>query len=166
MHSIAVIDDETTFCEVIKEALETVEVIVRFAVTGALGADMLQQQRFDLALIDVELPDASGIALAELAVDENTPVVLMSGNLNVIDGLNDWGMPCLEKPFRLAALHAEVVRVMDDSQNQLQQTREALLKLRAIIGGREDAWVDTKRLIDVSLSLVDRVAIAGPIPGK
>ena len=50
MHSIAVIDDETTFCEVIKEALETVEVIVRFAVTGALGADMLQQQRFDLAL--------------------------------------------------------------------------------------------------------------------
>ena len=56
-------------------------------------------------------------------------MVLMSGNLNVIDGLNDWGMPCLEKPFRLAALHAEVVRVMDDSQNQLQQSPRSTFKV-------------------------------------
>ena len=106
MHMLAVIDDEATFCEVIKEALENAKLTVHCAVTGALGADMLQQERFDLALIDVDLPDASGIAIAEIALNENTLVVFMSGNLNVIDGLSDWGIACLEKPFRLAVLHA------------------------------------------------------------
>ncbi len=165
MHTIAVIDDEAAFCEVIKEALENADVTVRFAMTGALGAEMLQQQSFDLALIDVELPDASGIALAEIAANENTPVVFMSGDLNVIDGLDDWGMPYLEKPFRLAALQAEAVRVMDDTQNQLQRVRGALLRIRATIGGLEDAWENSRRLIDVSRSLVDRAAASGPILG-
>ena len=165
MHMIAVIDDEATFCEVIREALENAKVTVRVAVTGALGVEMLQQQHFDLALIDVELPDASGIALAEIATNENTPVVFMSGNLNVIDGLSDWGMPYLEKPFRLAALQAEAVRVMDDTQNQLQRGREILSRIRATIGGLEDVWEISKRLMDVSRNLVDRTATSGPLLG-
>jgi DNA-binding response OmpR family regulator len=163
MQAIAVIDDEATFCEVIKEALENAKITVRCAVTGALGAEMLQQQRFDLALIDVELPDASGVALAEIAVNENTPVVFMSGNLNVIDGLSDWGVPHLEKPFRLAALHTEIARVMDDSQNQLQRVRETFSRIRAMIDGLENVWNTSKRLIDTSRSLVDRAATSGPI---
>ena len=165
MHMIAVIDDEATFCEVIKEALENPKLTVRVAMTGALGVEMLQQQHFDLALIDVELPDASGIALAEIAANENIPVVFMSGDLNVIDGLSDWGMPYLEKPFRLAALQAEAARVMDDSQNQLQHVRETLSRIRATIGGLEDAWESSKRLIDVSRNLVDRATTSGPILG-
>ena len=164
MHTIAVIDDEAAFCEVIKEALESAKVTVRSAVTGALGAEMLQQQHFDLALIDVELPDASGIALAEIAANENTPVVFMSGNLNVIDGLSDWRMPYLEKPFLLAALHAEAARVMDDSQNQLQQIREIFSRIRATIDRLEGALETSKRLIDVSRSLVDQTAASGPMP--
>ena len=165
MHMIAVIDDEATLCEVIMEALESAKVTVRVALTGALGVEMLQRQHFDLALIDIELPDASGIALAEIATYENTPVVFMSGNLNVIDGLSDWGMPYLEKPFRLAALQAEAARVMDDTQNQLQRIRETLSRIRAVIGGLEDAWEHSNRLIDVSRNLVDRAATSGPILG-
>ena len=133
--------------------------------TGALGAEMLQQQHFDLALIDVELPDASGIALAEIATNENTPVVFMSGNLNVIDGLSDWDMPYLEKPFRLAALQAEAAWVMDDTQNQLQRIWETLLRIRVVIAGLEDAWETSKRLIDVSRNLIDRAATSGPLLG-
>ena len=165
MHTIAVIDDEATFCEVLKEALENAKITVRVAVTAALGAEMLQQQHFDLALIDVELPDASGIALAEIAANENIPVIFMSGSLNIIDGLCDWGMSHLEKPFRLAALHDEAARVMDDSQNQLQHVRETLLRIRATIGDLEDAWENSERLIDVSRNLVDRAATSGPVLG-
>ncbi len=165
MHTIAIIDDEATFCEVVIEALENAKVTVRSATTGALGAEMLRQHRFNLALIDVDLPDMSGIALAEIAANENIPVVFMSGNLNVIDGLGDWGMPCLEKPFRLAALFAEAARVMDDNKNQLQHVRETLSRIRATIGGLEDAWDNSRRLIDVSRSLVDRAAASGPMLG-
>lgn len=164
MPTIAVIDDEAMLCEVIKEALETAKVMVRFALTGALGADMLRRRHFDLALIDVDLPDVSGIALAEVAVDEDAPVVFMSGNLNIVDGLSDWGMPCLEKPFRLTALHAEVERVMDDGPAQLRQTRDALSTLRATMSGLEGAWKNAKRLIDVSRSMLDQAVAAGPPP--
>ena len=166
MHTIAVIDDEAPFCEVIKEALENAKVTVLSAATGALGAEMLHQHRFDLALIDVDLPDVSGIALAEIAANEGIPVVFMSGNLNVIEGLNDWGMPCLEKPFRLAALHAEAARVMDDSKNQLRHVRETLSRIRVTIGGLEDAWENSERLIDVSRNSVDRAATSGPTLGE
>ena len=165
MHMIAVIDDEATFCEVIKEALENPTLTVRVAMTGALGVEMLQQQHFDLALIDVELPDASGIALAEIAANENIPVVFMSGDLRVVDGLSNWGMPCLGKPFGLAAMQAEATRVMDDSQNQLQHVRATLSSIRATIGGLEDNRESLMRLIDISRDLIDRATTSGPILG-
>ena len=71
-----------------------------------------------LARIDVELRDASGIALGEIAAKQNIPVVFLSGNVNIIEALGDWGMSHLEKPFRLESLHDEAARIINDSRNR------------------------------------------------
>jgi DNA-binding response OmpR family regulator len=77
---IAVVDDEPLICALIEDVFEDAGAYVRCATTGCEAAEMLVETLFDLALIDVVLPDASGLALAEIAANNNTPVLLMTGH--------------------------------------------------------------------------------------
>jgi DNA-binding response OmpR family regulator len=162
MHVIAVIDDEESLCEVITAALEGRDVMVRCATTASLGLEMLVSERFDLALIDIVLPDASGLVLAEVVVNENIPVVLMSGDPSSIAGVLDLGFHCLEKPFPLAELDREVRRVIADRRRYVQHTRECIFQLRANIEGLDAGSGTSRRLSEVSRGLLDRASSACP----
>jgi DNA-binding NtrC family response regulator len=60
-----------------------IEAAVQCATTGRSGRRLLTGKGFDLAIIDLVLPDASGIALAAIAANENTPVLFITGRPNV-----------------------------------------------------------------------------------
>jgi two-component system copper resistance phosphate regulon response regulator CusR len=135
MQVIAVIDDEVAFCEVVMSALETSDRTVRCVGSASLGVDMLRRDHFDLALIDVVLPDGSGIALAEVALSENIPILFITGDLAAVDGLEMLGLPVLAKPFSLAQLDIETAEVMAHSRANLRRARDGISRLR----GRTDA---------------------------
>jgi two-component system response regulator AtoC len=77
---ILVVDDETSVCHLLKEVLaaEHYQVATAGTVEDALGE--LAKEAFDLAIVDLLLPELNGLVLAEAIrmLDPRTPVILMT----------------------------------------------------------------------------------------
>jgi DNA-binding response OmpR family regulator len=165
MRRIAVIDNDPSSCQLIADALRDTGTQIVCAATGRLGRRLLTSGPFDLALIEAVLPDASGIALAEIAANENTPVLLMTGRASATKRLEDFDCPWLLKPIDLVRLHAETKKVMDESQQNVQRVKESRARYFASLAGFADAMADTTRLLEISRQLVDKAAKGSPRRG-
>lgn len=73
---ILVIDDDRTFLSIVNKALSLAGYHVTTASTGEEAVTLYQHQVFDLALLDIELPDISGIELADRL--EQLPLVYIT----------------------------------------------------------------------------------------
>lgn len=165
MQDIAVIDDDPLICDFIEDALGDSGAAVQCATTGRSGRKLLTGKRFDLAIIDVVLSDASGIALAAVATNKDTPVLFITGHPNGIARLKQYDLldfPCLLKPFDLLQLRAETERVMAESRQNVQRIKDSLTRRRACLAALDDVMADSKRLIDVSRRLVDKQVAPSP----
>ena len=73
---------------------------------------MLAQKKFDLLILDVNLPDGSGLdLLREVRQGEAVPVILLTANdleMDVVTGLESGADDYITKPFSLAILRARV----------------------------------------------------------
>jgi len=81
---VLVIDDDEVFRYVIRQELSTDNIRVLEAATGAHGLERAGQERVDLVLLDLDLPDISGyevLARMGRGRDESPPVVVVSGML-------------------------------------------------------------------------------------
>jgi DNA-binding NtrC family response regulator len=78
--SILVVDDEAEIREGLDVLLSSEDFRVTLAETGQAGLDRLEQNPFDLLLLDVSLPDRSGIDLLReiRGRDPNLPVILIT----------------------------------------------------------------------------------------
>ena len=159
MRTIAFIDDEIHLGSIIKLLFEDHNVTVHVAELVADGLPILTREQLDLAIIDIDLPDGSGLALAEVAVERDTPVVMISAHLSVLEGTKELGFLCLQKPFLLSTLETEAIQVIADRKNFVNRTRASIARLWAAIWTLEDG-IEPGRLIDIERSIVDRAALA------
>jgi two-component system OmpR family response regulator len=131
MPQIVVIDDEPLVCEVIEAALGDDGADVVCARTSDEGAQILASRPFNLALIDMMMPGRmTAMALAELASNQNTPCLLMSGHPDAREAAVRLGLPYLEKPFSIEALFSESRRVMAQSRENVSIVKEAVAKVK------------------------------------
>jgi len=80
---ILLIDDDLTVLKVIQPLLKNWGYEVSVATNGSAAIELLKAKRYDLALLDLNLPDYSGHALF-LKLRENVedlPILMMSGSL-------------------------------------------------------------------------------------
>ena len=139
MPSILVIDDEVILGRQISRALSAAGHEVQHAETGASGLALLHEHRPDLVLVDLRLPDTTGLEiLTRLAQDEpELPVVLMTAYGSVgdaVEAMRNGAVDYLQKPLDMGELRLLVDRV-------LARQREAreLLYLREQ-GGMPDPY--------------------------
>ncbi len=131
MPNVLVVDDEALVCEVISEGLrECAGISVTVAHDGEQAAAAFQTTSFDLALIDVLLPRMSGFHVAMLAAARDIPVLLVSGHPVAARQMEDFGWPCLKKPFSLATLQAEARRVIAEARENVVRVRESAARMR------------------------------------
>jgi PAS domain S-box-containing protein len=114
---ILVIEDNDDLAENLIEILEDEGAAVRTAGTAAAArAAMSQDEGLDLALLDVQLPDSSGLALLpdiKRAGDGLVEVVLISGQATIQDAteaVSGGVYAYILKPFRIEDLVATVER--------------------------------------------------------
>jgi DNA-binding response OmpR family regulator len=119
------------------------------------GAEELVSQKFDLALIDVRLPDLSGFLLAELAADENIPVLLMASHRDSIERLLHFGFPILKQPLDRQVLITEATGAMAHRQQNIQWVIEAVTHMGASVQSLEDAIPASHQLAVASRQLID-----------
>jgi DNA-binding response OmpR family regulator len=130
VRNIVVIDDPST-CDFITNSPNVFGATVHCVNTGRSGRRLLTSKRYDLAIIEVVLPDASGIALATVAANENTPVLLISGSARATARLKQYDLtdfPCLRKPFDLVQVRTEADRVMAERRKNLQQIKDGMAR--------------------------------------
>lgn len=109
---ILVVEDESLLAMVVEDALQS----AGYTVIGPFGTiesleEALAREKFDLALLDVNLHGKSTLAIAERLHAAKQPIIILSGygNLTLSETLKD--VPCLLKPYEVDQLIAAISRL-------------------------------------------------------
>lgn len=113
MKHIFLLEDDETLGRGIAMALTGPETSVVCRSSLAKARETLAEDRFDLLILDVNLPDGSGLDLLRQirAGGAPTPVILLTANdleLDEVTGLEAGADDYITKPFTLAVLRARV----------------------------------------------------------
>jgi two-component system, OmpR family, response regulator len=108
---ILVIDDSQEIVEVLKFWLESEGVTVDAITDGSMGLDMIRNRQFDLILLDVAMPDFTGLDVIDslknegLLESKNIIIFTASSDKNLFENLKDTGVKgILKKPSSLQEL--------------------------------------------------------------
>ena len=105
-------EDDGTLGRGIQLALQGPDVKITLAGTLSQARGMLAQRKFDLLILDVNLPDGSGLdLLREVRQGDAVPVILLTARdleMDVVTGLESGADDYITKPFSLAILRARV----------------------------------------------------------
>lgn len=110
MKTLLLIEDDPTLAQGIKMALQSDTLAIRHSGSLAEARKELDDRVFDLLLLDINLPDGSGLdLLTELRQTRTTPVILLTANdmeTDIVIGLESGADDYITKPFSLAILRA------------------------------------------------------------
>ena len=110
--TILVVEDEPTLRETLVEALETEGFRVVSAADGGVALTAFRAQHPDLVLLDVMLPELSGIEVCRIIrAESGVPIVMLTARDSELDkvlGLELGADDYVTKPFSLAELEARV----------------------------------------------------------
>lgn len=112
MRKLLLLEDDAALGQGICLALAGGDVSVTLCGTLAQGRQALNDTSFDLLVLDVNLPDGSGLdLLREVRQTSAVPVILLTANdmeTDIVTGLESGADDYITKPFSLAVLRARV----------------------------------------------------------
>ncbi|MGN0536536.1 MAG: response regulator transcription factor [Acutalibacteraceae bacterium] len=115
MAEILIVEDEENISNLIRMSLTQAGYQCRCVYDGAEAADLIENNTFDLILLDIMLPSVSGFELMEYIRNFNIPVIFLTAKNNVQDkvrGLRLGAEDYLTKPFDIAELLVRVEVVL------------------------------------------------------
>ena len=110
---ILVVEDERALCETIVRSLRRLAYSVDPCYDGDTAIDLLGSERYDLVLLDLNLPGADGMTVLRTLrqTDRETRVLILSARSEVADkveGLDAGANDYLAKPVHLEELEARI----------------------------------------------------------
>jgi len=119
--SILLVEDEENLHEALKLNLELEDYEVSSAFDGVEALKAVEQEHFDLMILDVMLPELDGINVVERIRLQNNdiPILILSAKNSSADrvlGLKKGADDYLTKPFNLEELLLRVSKLLEKSQ--------------------------------------------------
>ncbi len=112
MKQIFLVEDDREIAKNLTRLLETEGFSVRHAPTQAEAVQLLGQETFDLALVDISLPDGNGFTVCtQIKQAQNIPVLFLTASgdeASVVTGLNMGADDYITKPLRPRQLLARI----------------------------------------------------------
>ena len=113
MERIFLLEDDATLSRGIGMALSGPNRVVTLADSMVQARQTLAEMQFDLLILDINLPDGSGLDLLRMrrAQGDATPTILLTANdleMDEVTGLEAGADDYITKPFSLAILRARV----------------------------------------------------------
>lgn len=135
---ILIVDDEPNVVKSCARILELEGFEVRGVTGGAEAIDLYKSDHFDLALVDLKMPDVDGLqVLAALKeYDADTAVVIFTAygtKENVVEALRLGACEFLEKPLSAKTLVATVRRILERGNSAAVRGNLRTLSLPSII---------------------------------
>jgi len=117
MTKLLIVDDETGIVDEVSDFFREEGFEVSTADSGRDGLRMVEQVKPDVLILDIKLPDISGLEVLKFCKTNspNTRVIVVTGYVDqvIIDQAEQLGRDAfLQKPFDLTFLYAEVERVL------------------------------------------------------
>ncbi len=130
-HRILLVEDEEHLQHAIKLNLELEGYTVSALGNGATAMKTFREEKFDLVILDIMLPEADGLMVCEniRLHDANVPVMFLSAKNTAADrilGLKKGGDDYMTKPFDLEELLLRVKKLIEKNSRILQQTEHKL----------------------------------------
>ncbi len=145
MQRILAVDDDAMFRRALSRTLVDLGFEVTEAADGLAAAELLAEDRFELVLTDLEMPNADGFAVIKSVREKapKTPVVMLTGSRTVdcVSALRAGAIDFLTKPYNAIEL-AEVVKsaIGRDTNSaaligESEPMRELLARLEVVARG-------------------------------
>lgn len=115
MTKILIVEDEKPISKLIEMSLTSAGYACTCVYDGMAAADLLEEHRYDLVLLDIMLPGASGYELMDYIRPMDIPVIFLTAKTSVADrvkGLRLGADDYLGKPFEIIELLARVESVL------------------------------------------------------
>ena len=130
MNHICLIEDEQKVAAFICKGLQEHGYVVKTAGDGSSAQRLLHEEQFDLFIMDVMLPDTSGIELCRQIreTDNKTPILMLTALNQVHDkvtGLKAGADDYLVKPFHFSELLARMEAIL--RRNKANEENHLLL---------------------------------------
>ena len=128
MKKIILIEDESSVVSFIKKGLQELDFEVSVAFDGNTGISMVEENDFDLIILDIMLPGINGLDVCKeiRKNNKNIPILFLtalSSSENIVLGLESGGDDYLVKPFKFIELVARIKSLLRRSQqNNLEPT--------------------------------------------
>lgn len=152
MAKILLVEDDRALCVMIQKWLEFEHHTVESADNGKSAAENLRFYKYDLVILDWELPEVSGISVCQefRSTGGTTPILMLTGKTAIDDkltGLDSGVDDYLTKPFHMKELSARIRALL----RRPQEFKSALLKSGDLVVDTGKFKV-TRNGEDVSLS--------------
>ena len=170
MKKILIVDDEKDIRFILNEILAENHYTVVSAGTIKEAESLINNDHFDLALLDVLLDEKSrdGLYLLNQIKKKNKdiPVIMMSGHANIqiaVNSVKDGAFEFLEKPFNQERLLNFIKRGIEFSElsTSKQNLQENMFKSFELIGQSKEI-LKIKEEINKIANLDGRILIEGP----
>lgn len=111
--SILVVEDDVRVADMLRRGLSAEGFAVTLADTGRAATELMTTDRFDLLILDLQLPDADGVDLCRVLreQDNRVAVIMLTARDDIEDrvrGLDAGADDYLTKPFAFAELIARI----------------------------------------------------------
>jgi len=153
-HHILVVDDEKLIVKGIKFSLEQDGMKVDVAYDGEDALSLVKQNSYDLIVLDVMLPKASGLEVCQQIREFSTvPIIMLTAKGNDMDkilGLDHGADDYITKPFNILELKARIKAIfrrsikkvsLEDAKHKTIITRD----LKIVIDSRR-VFIDTREI--------------------
>ena len=115
MSRILLVEDDTMIASGILYALETEGYETNHATRIKDARSLIQHYNFDLAIIDMQLPDGTGFDVSEILKSTATSVIFLTvvdDENTIVRAFDEGAQDYIVKPFRIRELLARVRRIL------------------------------------------------------
>jgi two-component system response regulator AtoC len=157
---VLVVDDDPIFTQFTQNILSSKGMNVVTAYNKAEGLDLFEKQHPDCVILDIFLPDGSGVDLITpiRSIETKVPIIMVSGQNEVDevvramkDGANDY----IKKPFQGDELLLKIQMVLETSQNKWELDE---LKIKARVEEEYKLLFSMSDRMSKVQAIVDQVA--------
>ena len=113
MKKIVLIEDESSVVSFIKKGLQELDYEISVALDGSTGIKLVENNDFDMIILDIMLPDINGLEVCKEIRKKNKTVPILfltalDSSENIVLGLESGGDDYLVKPFKFIELVARI----------------------------------------------------------
>ena len=115
MSRILLVEDDTMIASGILYALETEGYETNHATRIKDARSLIEHYKFDLAIIDMQLPDGTGFDVSEIFKNNATSVIFLTvvdDENTIVRAFDEGAQDYIVKPFRIRELLARVRRIL------------------------------------------------------